>query len=379
MSNNFQSNNKSKMNSSSKMGSCKVCIAAGKADFNHFVKNLDGTTNCPTLLSQSCRYCKEPGHTTKYCPVLAQHKKEDDMLLRRASNATIPSITKTMIKPSFTSANAFSALDSDEETQSSKKMTTTKSSQQIDSRVQTNIGNKHSTTIKTNNFSITGSSKAKQEQAEAFPSLPKSDKPNYAAIAAKAEANERAQKEKDAKEAKLREEQASLIQITGLAGQKVTQDTTKPQVVKQEYPTMLTTEELADFTTCGDYIYDYIELSHKLMVDSCKKKGINIPIEQVQELLSAGRITGIIMELEHAEVIELIKNPTDLNNRIAEAIEVINKDKLEKINIEIAAAKAGIASAKAKPIAVAKRSGICTWADEESDDEDEPTDNSAWD
>lgn len=373
------------------MGSCKVCIAAGKADFNHFVKNLDGTTNCPTLLSQSCRYCKEPGHTTKYCSVLAQHKKEDDMLLRRASNATIPSITKTMIKPSFTSANAFSALDSDEETQSSKKMTTTKSSQQMDSnirsqmdsRVQTNNGNKHSTTIKTNNFSITGSQKqakeAKEAEAEAFPSLPKSDKPNYAAIAAKAEANERAQKEKDAKEAKLREEQASLIQITGLAGQKVTQDTIKPQVVKIEYPTMLTTEELADFTTCGDYIYDYIELSHKLMVDSCKKKGINIPIEQVQELLSAGRITGIIMELEHAEVIELIKNPKDLNNRIAEAIEVINKDKLEKINIEIAAAKAGIASAKAKPIAVAKRSGICTWADEESDDEDEPTDNSAWD
>ena len=127
MSNNFKS-----MNSSSKMGSCKVCIAAGKADFNHFVKNLDGTTNCPTLLSQSCRYCKEPGHTTKYCPVLAQYKKEDDMLLRRASNATIPSVAKTMIKPSFTSANAFSALDdSDEETQSSKKMKTTKNSQSV--------------------------------------------------------------------------------------------------------------------------------------------------------------------------------------------------------------------------------------------------------
>lgn len=380
MSNNFQSNNKSNksMNSSSKMGSCKVCIAAGKADFNHFVKNLDGTTNCPTLLSQSCRYCKEPGHTTKYCPVLAQHKKEDAKLLRQTAAA--PAVAKTMIKPSFTSANAFSALDSDEESQSSKKMKTTKSSQQMDSKIQTNIGNKHSTTIKTNNFSITGSQKqSKQEQAEAFPSLPKSDKPNYAAIAAKAEANERAQKEKDAKEAKLREEQASLIQITGSAGQKVTQDTTKPQVVKREYPTMLTTEELADFTTCGDYIYDYIELSHKLMVDSCKKKEINIPIEQVRELLSAGRITGIIMELEHAEVIELIKNPKDLNNRIAEAIEVINKDKLEKINIEIASAKAANALAKAKPIALAKRSGICTWADEESDDEDEPTDNSAWD
>ena len=414
MSNNFQSN-KSKMNSSmeskmgstmwargmscetqsptrnqmgSKIGSCKVCIAAGKADVNHFVKNLDGTTNCPTLLSQSCRYCKEPGHTTKYCPVLAQHKKEDEALLRRAS--TTPSTAKTMIKPSFTSANAFSALDdSDEETQSSKKMKTTKSSQQMDSRVTTNNGNKHSTTIKTNNFSITGSPKAKQAEAEAFPSLPKSDKPNYAAIAAKAEANERAQKEKDAKEAKLREEKVSLVQITGSAGQKVVQQPqqaqqeqpqaqaqqkdypivlTPKQLVdicsKREYPTMLTTEELADFQACGDYIYDYIGFSHKLIVDCCKTKlGINITLEEVQEFLSAGKITGMIMQLEHAEVIELIKNSKDLDNRLADAVETINQT----------------FPLPAKPVAkpVAK---VCTWAQEEDSEDEEavPEDNSAW-
>jgi len=429
MSNNFQSNNKSKMNSSmeSKTGStmwargmsseshpptrnqmgarggmhretppptCKVCIAAGKADFNHFVKNLDGTTNCPTLLSQSCRYCKEPGHTTKYCPVLAQHKKEDDMLLRRASNATTPLAgAKTMIKPSFTSANAFSALDdSDEETQSSKKMKT-KSSQQMDSRGSQppNNGNKHSTTIKTNNFSITGSPKTKQAEAEAFPSLPKSDKPNYAAIAAKAEANERSakiQKEKEAKEAKLREEQASLVQITGLAGQKVVQQTQQKQAQpqsqpqqkdypivltpkqladtcsKREYPTMLTTEELADFQACGDYIYDYIGFSHKLIVDCCKTKlGINITLEEVQEFLSAGKITGMLMELEHAEVIELIKHSKDLDNRLADAVETINQ----------------AFPLPAKPVSkpVAK---VCTWAQEEDSEDEEavPEDNSAW-
>ena len=103
-SNNFQSNKS--MNSSSKMGArgmpretqlpvCKVCKDAGKADFNHFVKNLDGSTNCPTLLSQDCRYCKNPGHTAKYCPILVQNKKEDDAILRRANavNTSRPLVT----------------------------------------------------------------------------------------------------------------------------------------------------------------------------------------------------------------------------------------------------------------------------------------------
>jgi hypothetical protein len=53
---------------------CKVCYDAGcsVADYtNHFVKSQpgpDGVVVCPTLMSQKCRICHNPGHTSSYCP-----------------------------------------------------------------------------------------------------------------------------------------------------------------------------------------------------------------------------------------------------------------------------------------------------------------------
>ena len=53
---------------------CKVCYDAGcsVADYtNHFVKSQPGPNGvvvCPTLLSQKCRICHNPGHTSTYCP-----------------------------------------------------------------------------------------------------------------------------------------------------------------------------------------------------------------------------------------------------------------------------------------------------------------------
>ena len=94
--------------------SCKVCIDAGKTDFNHYVKNLDGSTNCPTLLSQDCRYCKTIGHTAKYCPILAKHKKEDAAIMRQQPTTTQSKVTKPTV--CFTSKNVFATLvDSDED------------------------------------------------------------------------------------------------------------------------------------------------------------------------------------------------------------------------------------------------------------------------
>ncbi len=47
---------------------CKVCHDAGKDDYNkHGLKDKDGKTTCPYLLSLKCNYCKEFGHTQKYC------------------------------------------------------------------------------------------------------------------------------------------------------------------------------------------------------------------------------------------------------------------------------------------------------------------------
>ena len=120
------------VNKSVKTPSCKVCIDAGKTDFNHYVKNLDGSTNCPTLLSQDCRYCKTIGHTAKYCPILAKHKKEDASMMRQQTTTTArPEVTKSTL--CFTSKNVFATLvDSDDE----------------------DIVNNTQPPIKTNNFSM---------------------------------------------------------------------------------------------------------------------------------------------------------------------------------------------------------------------------------
>ena len=64
---------------------CKVCFDAGKEEkeyTSHFVRSSPSKNSvvvCPLLLSLHCNYCKEKGHTIKYCKVLLvkqkQHKK----------------------------------------------------------------------------------------------------------------------------------------------------------------------------------------------------------------------------------------------------------------------------------------------------------------
>jgi hypothetical protein len=52
---------------------CKVCKDSGKSAsvFNsHSVRDAKGQVVCPTLLNQNCTYCKNAGHTAKYCPKL---------------------------------------------------------------------------------------------------------------------------------------------------------------------------------------------------------------------------------------------------------------------------------------------------------------------
>jgi len=62
--------------SSIKKPYCKVCHDAGKPESeynNHWVKDLNGKTTCPTLLNTECRYCFKRGHTAKFCSVLAKN------------------------------------------------------------------------------------------------------------------------------------------------------------------------------------------------------------------------------------------------------------------------------------------------------------------
>ena len=57
---------------------CKVCKDAGKTETeytSHYVKTKTGKVICPTLLNQSCKYCRQSGHTVKFCPTLKLNEK----------------------------------------------------------------------------------------------------------------------------------------------------------------------------------------------------------------------------------------------------------------------------------------------------------------
>lgn len=70
---------------------CKVCHDAGKSESeytNHYVRSSpdrNGNTNilCPTLLATECRFCYKLGHTTKFCPVIADRKKYEAKTVRQ--------------------------------------------------------------------------------------------------------------------------------------------------------------------------------------------------------------------------------------------------------------------------------------------------------
>lgn len=67
---------------------CKVCHDSGKPESeysNHWVKDLNGKTTCPTLLNTECRYCFKRGHTAKFCSALAKNNKENKQTVMKKS------------------------------------------------------------------------------------------------------------------------------------------------------------------------------------------------------------------------------------------------------------------------------------------------------
>ena len=107
---------------------CKVCHDAGKSEkeyTSHYVKSApgpEGKVVCPTLLSQSCGYCGNCGHTPKFCPTLAAEKVAEEKALKQAARREIlekREAEKAAPKPAAPakkpSNNVFAALDSDDE------------------------------------------------------------------------------------------------------------------------------------------------------------------------------------------------------------------------------------------------------------------------
>ena len=115
---------KSNRNNTSSKPFCKVCFDAGKSETlytNHFVKSNPGPKGkvvCPTLLSMKCSYCKENGHTVKYCMKATatnnHHKKQKtEHYHNNDTSASKEAIKKTV---SVSKTNRFETfMDDDDE------------------------------------------------------------------------------------------------------------------------------------------------------------------------------------------------------------------------------------------------------------------------
>ena len=99
---------------------CKVCKDAGKTETeytSHYVKDKSGKTTCPTLLNQACKYCKQTGHTVKFCKTLMlneKNKRRDEYYAKK--NSECQPTTKKL------GSSFAAAFDSDTEDESEEKL-----------------------------------------------------------------------------------------------------------------------------------------------------------------------------------------------------------------------------------------------------------------
>jgi hypothetical protein len=102
---------------------CKVCFDAGEPEEkykSHFVRDKagpEGKVVCPRLLATNCRYCKETGHTVKFCEKLKnvekmRHRKEGE---RKREERIIGKKWKKPVEKKQKQKNAFEVLNSDSE------------------------------------------------------------------------------------------------------------------------------------------------------------------------------------------------------------------------------------------------------------------------
>lgn len=115
-------NNNNKLNNKIKPY-CSVCQSAGKPEevyTSHFVRESPDPKSkviCPTLLSQSCLHCGNPGHTTSYCSL--KKKQEREIKKENYKQAILEATIPKKKKPT----NMFDMLNSDSEDEEEMKKT----------------------------------------------------------------------------------------------------------------------------------------------------------------------------------------------------------------------------------------------------------------
>lgn len=111
---------------------CKVCCDAGRSErdyTSHFVKDREGNTTCPTLLSQECRYCFQAGHTVKFCAVLKKREQEKEQYAKECARVERVKIAEEKKKPApapvANRGGAFAALADDSDSDEASPRATT--------------------------------------------------------------------------------------------------------------------------------------------------------------------------------------------------------------------------------------------------------------
>jgi hypothetical protein len=98
---------------------CKVCADSGKPRevvSSHNVRDATGANTCPTLAEQQCKYCKQPGHTVKFCKELEHKNRVRSQNQSQCEKQVVK--TQPVLKPAsapVAAKNAFAALYDDAE------------------------------------------------------------------------------------------------------------------------------------------------------------------------------------------------------------------------------------------------------------------------